>query len=67
MKAPRVTKVEAIQRLRAAGLKLEAEQLNAWRDANKRNWGWDGWIRGMHPHAVPAIWPHEGDRWRDKK
>jgi len=51
-----VTKAEAIRRLRAAGFAMEADQLDAWRDANGNNWGWDGWIRRSQPHVVPTIW-----------
>ncbi|MEP0426769.1 hypothetical protein [Rhodopirellula bahusiensis] len=54
-----VTKEEAIRRLRAAGFDNEANDLEAWRDANGNNWGWDGWIRGEHPHVVATIWPNE--------
>jgi hypothetical protein len=52
-----VTKEEAIRRLRAARFMQEADQLAAWRDANGNNRGWDGWIRGAHPHVVETIWP----------
>jgi hypothetical protein len=51
-----VTKGEAVRRLRAARLTQEADELEAWRDANGNNWGWDGWIRGTHPHVVAMIW-----------
>jgi hypothetical protein len=52
-----VTKNEAIRRLRNAGFAQEANELENWRDANGNNWGWDGWIRGTHPHVVRIIWP----------
>jgi hypothetical protein len=52
-----VTKDEAIERLRNAGYEQEAAELDQWRDANGNNWGWDGWIRGAHPHVVNTIWP----------
>ncbi len=52
-----VTKQVAIQRLRAAGHYDVAKELDAWRDANGNNWGWDGWIRGAHPHVISVIWP----------
>jgi len=51
-----VTKDEAVRRLRAAGFRLEADQLEAWRDTNGNNWGWDGWVRGAHPHVIATIW-----------
>lgn len=52
-----VTKGAAVQRLRAAGFVQEANALEAWRDANGNNWGWDGWIRHAFPHVVATIWP----------
>lgn len=52
-----VTKAEAIRRLRAAGFTIEADQLDAYRDKNGNNWGWDGWIRRSQPHVVNTIWP----------
>lgn len=55
--AESVTKAEAVRRLRAAGLIHEADELEAWRDTNGKNWGWDGWVRGAHPQAVSVIWP----------
>jgi len=51
-----ITKAEAIQRLRNAGYKREAHQLQDWRDKNGRNWGWDGWIRSVHQHVVLTVW-----------
>jgi hypothetical protein len=51
-----ITKDEAVRRLRSAGYTSEADELEAWRDMNGNNWGWDGWIRGQYPHVVPAIW-----------
>lgn len=54
-----VTKDEAVRRLRAAGFTQEADELEAWRDANSSNSGWDGWIRGAHPHVVKTIWSEE--------
>lgn len=53
----RVSKDEAVIRLRSAGMTQEAEELDRWRDANGRNWGWDGWIRRAHPQAISTIWP----------
>jgi hypothetical protein len=50
-----ITKDEAVWRLRAARFTQEADELEAWHDGN--NWGWDGWIRGAHPHVVATIWP----------
>lgn len=52
-----VTKEEAVIRLRAAGHARVADELEAWRDIKGNNWGWDGWIRKAHPHAVEIIWP----------
>jgi hypothetical protein len=54
-----VTKEEAVQRLINAGFTQEADDLVNWRDLNGKNWGWDGWIRGTHPHVVPVVWPDE--------
>lgn len=54
-----VTKEDAVQRLIDAGFEQEANELEAWRDSNGNNWGWDGWIRGSHPHVVAVIWPDE--------
>ncbi len=53
----RVTKDEAVCRLRAAGYADEANELDVWRDVNGNNWGWDGWIRGAYPGVVATIWP----------
>jgi hypothetical protein len=55
-KSTPVKKDEAVRRLRDAGFALEADQLDAWRDINGKNMGWDGWIRRSHPHVVPKIW-----------
>jgi hypothetical protein len=46
-----------VRRLRTTGFTQEADELEAWRDAHGNNWGWDGWIRGAHPHVVATIWP----------
>ena len=54
-----VTKEDAVKLLLAVGLNQEANELNAWRDVNGNNWGWDGWIRGTHPHVIAVIWPDE--------
>jgi hypothetical protein len=54
-----VAKEDALRRLRDAGLHQEADELDAWRDVNGNNWGWDGWIRGKHPHVVAVIWTDE--------
>lgn len=54
-----VTKEDAVQRLIDAGFQKEANELGDWRDSNGNNWGWDGWIRGSHPHVVALIWPDE--------
>jgi hypothetical protein len=55
----RVSKAEAIRRIRAAGFDHEVNELDAWRTRIGDNKGWDGWIRGKHPHVVAAIWPDE--------
>ena len=39
-----------------AGFFQEAQELEQWTDANGRNWGWDGWVRGTYPQLVPTIW-----------
>lgn len=54
-----VQKDEAMRRLHAAGLNEIANELDAWRDINGNNWGWDGWIRSAHPDAVAIIWRDE--------
>ncbi len=54
-----VQKDEAVRRLRTAELNEIANELEAWRDINGNNWGWDGWIRSAHPNAVAIIWPDE--------
>jgi hypothetical protein len=51
-----ITKEKAVRRLRAARFTQEADELEAWRDTNGNNWGWDGWIRGAQPHVVATIW-----------
>lgn len=51
-----VSKVEAIQRLRATGHQAIADELEAWRNTIGNSGGWDGWIRGEHPSVVPLIW-----------
>jgi len=53
----RVTKAEAVRRLRQAGFVEEAVALDQWRDTNGNNWGWDGWVRGAYPDVVDTIWP----------
>lgn len=52
-----VSKAEAIRRLRSAGHSREAEELEAWRDINGNNWGWDGFVRREWPDLVDVIWP----------
>ena len=51
-----ITKDEAVRRLRTAGFTQEADELDAWHDVNGNSWGWDGWVRGQHPHVVATIW-----------
>lgn len=51
-----ITKDEAVRRLHVAGHSAIADELEVWRDANGNNWGWDGWIRGQHPHVVATVW-----------
>ncbi len=50
------TKPQAIRRLREARAEREARLLEAWRDKDGRNLGWDGWVRGNHPDVVAIIW-----------
>jgi hypothetical protein len=51
-----VTKEEAIRRLRTAGYRDIATELEHWRDLNGNNLGWDGWIRKAYPIVVVVIW-----------
>lgn len=51
-----ITKDEAVRLLRNAGFAQEANELDAWRDVNGNNLGWDGWIRRQFPHLVATIW-----------
>ncbi len=53
------TKEDAIQRLIDVGFQQEANELESWRATNGKSWGWDGWIRGAHPHVIATIWPEE--------
>jgi|GEM_PF-3150393 len=52
----RISKDEAIRRLRNAGYAEIANELEKWRDTNGNNWGWDGWIRGAYPVVIDVIW-----------
>lgn len=52
-----VSKEEAIQQLRAAGLDHEASKLDEWRNVLGNNQGWDGWISREYPHVVAVLWP----------
>lgn len=54
-----VTKEDAIQRLLAARFVHESNELQEWLNNDGNNQGWDGWIRGAHPHVVATIWPDE--------
>lgn len=52
-----VSKAEAVRRLRQAHLNNDADELEAWRNADGNDQGWDGWFRGNRPDPVDIIWP----------
>ncbi len=53
-----MTKAEAIQALEAAGHVDTAHRLDAWRDKDGNNLGWDGWLRGEFPEVVAHVFPN---------
>lgn len=54
---PKCSKQQAVSRLNNAGRQLESTRLDAWRNKDNRNLGWDGYVRGQWPELVPVIWP----------
>jgi hypothetical protein len=58
-----VTHEMAVQRLRAAGAEIVAEEVAAFRNVDGNLDGWDGWVKGKYGHRIVGIiWPEEQTR-----
>lgn len=54
-----------MQRLRAAGATIVAEEVAAFRSVDGDLKGWDGWVRGKYSlRIIGIIWPEETDALR---
>ena len=55
-----ITHEIAVQRLRAAGATIVAEEVAAFRSVDDDHKGWDGWVRGKYSlRIIGIIWPEE--------
>ena len=60
-----VTHEIAVQRLRAAGATIVAEEVAAFRSVDGDLKGWDGWVRGKYSlRIIGIIWTEEADALR---
>jgi hypothetical protein len=60
-----VTHEIAVQRLRAAGATIVAEEVAAFRSVDGDLKGWDGWVRGKYSlRIIGIIWTEETDALR---
>ena len=58
-----VTHEMAVERLRAAGADIVAEEVAAFRNVDGNLGGWDGWVKGKYGHRIIGIiWPEEQTR-----
>jgi hypothetical protein len=51
-----MSKEDAVKALRAAGHSKAADELEAWRNAQGKDGGWDQWLRTNYPELVPVVW-----------
>ena len=59
MSSNHVTHEIAVQRLRAAGATIVADEVAAYRSVDDDQ-GWDGWVRGKYGlRIIGIIWPEE--------
>jgi hypothetical protein len=60
-----VTHQIAVQRLRAAGATIVADELAAFRNVDGNLGGWDGWAKGKYSlRVIGIIWPEQTDALR---
>jgi len=60
-----VTHQIAVQRLRAAGATIVADELAAFRNVDGNLGGWDGWVKGKYSlRVIGIIWPEQTDALR---
>ena len=60
MSSNHVTHEIAVQRLRAAGATIVADEVAAYRSVDDDLKGWDGWVRGKYGlRIIGLIWPEE--------